>query len=252
MGMGVVPDDLAAELKDFQGAAATLRFDGGSLELEAAGDTGKDVTGSGDLADLVGNLPDDTALAYGMGLDPGWLDDLLGSDDLVQELEEATGLDLPDDAETLLGQAAVLSVGGDVDVDEFFDSPDGSGVPVGLTVQGDTDAIQDVLARVGEETVLANDSDGDLIAIGPDADYRSQLLEGGDLGSTGTFRDAVPDADGAAMILYADVDVAAGLLTGSGVTDDEVGENLEPLGALGISARVDDGISHVVLQVTTD
>jgi hypothetical protein len=248
-----IPDELTDELKDFRGAAATLRFDDGSLELEAAGDTGKDVAGSDAAGDLVAGLPEDTALALGLGFADGWLDGLL-DDDLLAELGASVGLDLPDDAETLLGEAAVLSIGGDLDPQTFFDSPDGSGVPIGLTVQGDREAIEGVLDRLrsdGGEALLASDGDGDLVAIGPDADYRALLLADGDLGSTDAFRDAVPDADDAAAIAFVSFD-AGEWLDHLAQDASDLAENLRPLAALGLTGSFDGDTSHLVLRVTTD
>lgn len=248
-------DELTDALKDFKGAAATLRFDDGSLELELAGDPGKaGLAGSGAAGDLVGSLPEDSAFAIGVGLADGWFGDVIDDSDLLQMLEEQSGLDLPDDAETLAGEAAAVSVGGDFDPELFFDSADGSDVPVGLKVRGDAAAIEDVLDKLrsgGGEPVLDSDSDGDLVAIGPNADYRAQLLEDGGLGGSELFRDAVPDADGAAAIVFVSFD-AGDWLDHLAESDPEMAENLRPLAGLGMSARVDGDTSHLVLRVTTD
>ena len=61
-----MPDEMTKALEDFKGMAATLRFDDGALEVEAAGAAG-DVemailsTDRGD--DVVATLPEDTAAA---------------------------------------------------------------------------------------------------------------------------------------------------------------------------------------------
>src|SRR4051794_14056755 len=62
-------------LKNFQGAAATIRFTGDGLELATATDPG--LTESSSTSDQAGavvqGLPDDTAAAIGIGLEPGWV-----------------------------------------------------------------------------------------------------------------------------------------------------------------------------------
>ena len=62
-------------------------------------------------------------------------------DQMLEEMAAMTGMDLPADAETLTGDAMALAVGGDFDPDAFFASTDGSGVPIGVKVQGEPDEI---------------------------------------------------------------------------------------------------------------
>ena len=81
----------------------------------------------GRRGDLVGSLPEDTAAAFGLGLTPGWFTDVVDgsrrptartwtSEDLLDELSRSSGLDLPEDAETLLGESAAVSLGADLDL----------------------------------------------------------------------------------------------------------------------------------------
>ena len=114
-------------LQDFKGAAATVRFDDGGLELELAADpaaTGKAVTGGDAGAEAVSTLPADTAAAIGVSFEDGWLTDLVdqfaktsgeSADDLLAEVGEQLGLDLPDDVETLVGDSLAIAVGSDFD-----------------------------------------------------------------------------------------------------------------------------------------
>jgi hypothetical protein len=238
----VVPDATDA-LKDFGGMAATVRFDDGSLELEVAGDAGdaEHALGGSDAGDdVLATLPDDTAAAIGIGFAEGWLGHLVDADTL-QQLARETGLDLPDDAETLAGRSFALAVGGDVDPDSVFDLDDATGLPVGLKVEGDGDAIGAIVDKLGGP--FGVDTDGDVVVAGPDDAYRQQLLEDGGLGETDAFRHAVPDAEDAGAVLFVNFDA------GSWFEDED---DLEPLEAVGASVRVDDGTSHLVLRVTTD
>jgi hypothetical protein len=272
LGSGLPPlGALTERLADFKGAAATVRFDNGALELELAGDSGISQTSAfagARAADVLATLPDDTAAAVGAGFADGWFDAVLeqvsaiapdGStvDDLIAQLESDTGLDLPADAETLAGEAAALSIGSDLDPEVFFNSSDGSGVPVAVKVKGDATAIKDVLAKIratmsdADAAFLDADSDGDLVAIGPDADYRAQVLANGDLGSSDVFKDVVREADRADAIVYVNFDAGDWLL--NLVAGDEVAaDNLEPLSGAGLSTWTDGDVTHAVLRVTTN
>jgi hypothetical protein len=271
MGLSsVVPTEVtrASEaLKDFQGMAATLRFDDGSLELEVAADPGKsqDALDADRGGDVLATLPDDTAAAIGMGFADGWFGDLLdqtsgqlggmSSDELLDEMAAQTGLDLPDDVETLMGESAALSLGGDFDLERFVNSDDGSDVPIGLKVQGDPDAIESVLDKMRPQmgsasSIVDSDSEDDMIAIGPDGDYRERLLDDGDLGDSEVFENVVREADDAAAVVFVNFD-AGDWLTSIAEQDPEVAENLKPLQGLGISTWLEDDASHLVLRITT-
>lgn len=265
----ITPPEVTEALEDFQGMAATLRFDDGSLELEMAVDPGtsQDALEDADRGDdVLATLPDDTAAAIGMGFAEGWFGDLMdqasgqlggmSSEELLDEMSAQTGLDLPEDVETLMGDSAALALGGDFDLDTFVDSPDGSGVPVGLKVQGDPDAIESVLDKLRPQmgssaSIVESDSDGDLIAIGPDDGYRERLLDDGGLGDSEVFENVVREADDAAAVVFVNFD-AGDWLTSIAEDDQEVAENLEPLQGLGISTWLEDDASHLVLRLTTD
>ncbi|MBZ5736830.1 DUF3352 domain-containing protein [Nocardioides mangrovi] len=267
-------DQATEQLKDFKGAAATVRFDDGGLELEAAADAGSKgaiYTASDDGGEAVTSLPSGTAAAFGVGLDfqDGWLDRLLdpiaqeagvSSDDLVATAQEELGIDLPQDVETLLGHSFAIAIDQDFDpsaLDSASGPQDVTGV--GVKILGDADAIDGVLDKVrtaagGADAGLLDSDPGDgAVAVGPDPDYRRQLLEDGDLGDDDGFRKVVEHGDDASEILYVDVDAVTGWLSDSGAfgDDPDVADNLEPLAALGLSAWQEDDVSHVVLKVTT-
>ena len=269
---GDVPGELTDALKDFKGMAATIRFDNGALELEVAGDPGSSQqalysTDHGD--DVLATLPDDTAAALGMGFGEGWFSEVMdqvaassggqmSAEELMTELSNQTGLDLPADAETLAGSSAALSLGGDFDPETFANSSDGSDIPVALKVKGESDEISTVLDKVraqlgpDEASIFGSDSDGDLTAVGPNADYRSQVLEDGKLGDSKVFQDVVREAADASAILFVNFDAGDGWLVKTAEDDQEVADNLEPLAALGMSAWREDDAAHAVLRITTD
>lgn len=269
-----VPDELTKVLEDFGGAALTVRFDDGSLEVETATSTdllGLDtLTSSADGKDVIATLPADTAAAAGVGFEEGWFTDLLdyavsfsgGEMDIegmLAEAEAQSGLSLPEDAETLAGESAAIALGPDFDPETFFNSADAaSTLPVGVKIKGDADGIQGVLDKIitsgaagGDEEILGSDAEGDFVAIGPNADYRAQLLEDGGLGDTDTFQDVVREED-ASSVLFVNFDAGDNWLANLAGDEAEVRDNLEPLAGLGLTSWEDDGTGHAVLRITTD
>ena len=121
-----IPPELQSALDDFDGAAATVRFDDGGLEVESAySDYQPDLTkyfNGGSGVEIVEGLPEDTVAAFGLGLDEGWaqamLDYFVASsggemdlDEMLAEAESETGLDLPADLETLFGEGVAVGAG---------------------------------------------------------------------------------------------------------------------------------------------
>lgn len=257
-------DEITEALKDFEGAAATLRFDDGGLELEVAGDAGEhgDAVTSGDRAgDTIATLPADTTAAIGLAFGEDWASNLVeqlatveGStaDELMDELSEETGLDLPGDAQTVLGESLAIAVGPGFDPDSLSASEQPDDFPVGIKVTGDPDDIGTVLDKLPDDGVGLFDYDkGDgVVVVGPDADYRGLLVEDGGLGDSDAFRDVVEHADGASGIAYADLD--ADWLANLFGDDAELRENMEPLDAFGLSTWLDDDAVHGVVKITTD
>jgi hypothetical protein len=266
-------DEATADLEGFKGAAATVRFDDGGLEVEVVGQVGaKSATlaAGGDGAKAVSTLPDDTAAALGLGLafEDGWLNELLDPlaqqsgesvDDLLAEAKEQLGLDLPADAETLLGSSLTLALDADFDPEAFM-STEGPGEVsgAGVKILGSAEDIDAVLDKIrsasggADEGALDSDSGDGVVAIGPDADYRKVLLEDGGLGDTERFKRVVEHADDATAILYLDVDALDGWLADLTGDDADVRDNLEPLSAVGVSAWQEDDVAHAVVKVTTD
>ena len=276
IGEGDTPqsDEVTAALKDFKGAAATVRFDDGGLELELAADpaaTGRDLTAGDEAAEAVSTLPDDTAAAIGLSFDEGWVVDVFdqiakssgeSADDLMSEIGTQLGLDLPGDLETLVGESVAVSLDADFDPSALLASPgitDTGATGIGVKVVGDADDIEGVLDKLrasadggaGDGGILDSDGKGDVVAIGPDADYRAVLLEDGGLGDSDTFTSVVDHADDAAAIVYVNFDVGDDWLAELAEDDADVRDNLAPLTALGLSSWVDDDVAHAVIKVTT-
>lgn len=263
-------EELRKRLEDFEGMAMTVRFSDGAVELEMAGDSGLGsdfvpMTDGGD--DVLATLPTDTAAAFGMGFADGWFGEVLDQmaamsgmdvDEMIAQAEAETGLQLPEDVETLAGESATVSMGADFDPEAFFNSTDGTDVPFGFKVQGDPAAIEDVLARVQEQVTaqggpeLVTETDGDTIAIGVNEEYVSSLAGDGGLGDSDVFQNVVREADAASAIVFVDFDAGNDWLAEMFVGDQEAAANVAPLEGFGLSAWLDDDVAHAVMRLTTD
>lgn len=266
---------LQDRLRSFEGAAATLRFDDGGVELETAGDLeafGPTVYAGTGGADALRSLPSDTAVAVGLGVGDDWFTQLFTSvapawlvggadvEEMTAELEEATGLQLPEDADLLAGRSLAFAVSGDADPGTMLGSPSPGDVPAGVKVLGDPTAIEEALGRVraqvGDEAegVLDSSTGDDALAVGPDAAYRDELLADGDLGDADGFDDVIEDADDASAALYVDLDAVGDWLPQLLLEDDDaaIAANVEPLSKLGGTTWDEDGVPHGLLRLTTD
>jgi hypothetical protein len=171
-----------------------------------------------------------------------------------------SGLDLPDDAEKLAGDSAAVAIGSGFDPQAFFDSPDGSDVPVAIKIKGDADEVQSVLAKLqelagpGSEEVLGSSVDGDAVAIGPSEDYREKVLEDGSLGDEDVFKDVIREADDASTVLFVNVNEIEDAVRDLGLMGDDTEflDNLEPIAGFGASGWVDGDVAHGVIRLTTD
>jgi hypothetical protein len=272
-GESLISDEFKQTLEDFKGMAGVLRFDDGSVELEFASDG--DVAGSNLLAsdaggDTISSLPDDTAAAIGVGFSEGWFRDLLeiyapyigGGEDLdtlIDDIETETGLVLPDDVETLFGDSAALALGADFDPEAIFESSDGSDIPIALKVDGDPDEIEAVLDKLRDQfppsdtLVFDTDSEGDTVVIGPNEEFRKEVLDNGGLGDNEVFQDVVREVDDASVVLFVNINELEDLVEESmGEFDQDFVDNVKPISGFGISGYVDDEVAHTVMRLTTD
>jgi hypothetical protein len=194
---------------------------------------------------LVEDLPADAVLAVAAGgLGQGLAD---AYDGIVESLEELApdvestvdelGLDLPEDLVTLLGDETAAAVWGSQDdpralVRTRTDDPSAS-----LQVLDDL-----VMALTGEELDgYAKEVDGGLV-VGTKDEVAGFEEEGG-LGDVDAFRDAVPDADEAGLVVWVDV---AGAVSSTGA---DVPEAVEELRAVGLTVSGDETSSDLRLRV---
>ena len=272
---GQVPEELQEMIDDFDGAAATVRFDDGAVEVEVAmSNYQEDMTKFIDNetgVDMVTSLPEDTVAAMGMGLEEGWAQALLdyvektlpteadSIDEQLAQFESETGLAFPEDVETLLGEGVTISLGSGIDPDAISNGGP-SEVPAGIRIKGDAGEIQAVLDKIGdlagpEAAELLQVSEGDGYAvIALQDDYRSTLEGGGDLGGTDDYS-AVAEGGDPQTVVFVNFDADDDWLVrladqlGAGA---EVSENLAPLSAFGVTGWVDGDVVHGVVTLTTD
>lgn len=267
-----VPEELQQMINDFDGAAATVRFDDGAVEVEyAMSNYHKDLTRfieSQAGVEMMSGLPDDTVAAFGFALEDGWAEGLLdyvktlapdetaSIDEQLAQFEAETGLAFPEDVETLLGDGVTVSMGGGLDPDAVANGGPGE-VPAGIRIKGDADEIQAVLDKIsaqagpGAAEFLQVTEGGGYAVLALQDDYRSALEGGGSLGDTATYSEVV-DADEAQSVIFVNFNADDDWLLR--LTEDmpEVSENLEPLAAFGFSTWVDDEVVHGLMKVTTD
>jgi hypothetical protein len=257
-------------LDGFEGLGGTVRFADGGMELSIAGGGLEQLADLATVGKQFGELPADTALALGFGITDDYaaktIEELGGEgDEFVDEAENETGLDLPEDLQTILGKAVILSLSGDApgSLDDLGGVDD---VPAGIVIHGDADKIKDLIAKAEDnlgvhlsDIPMVVDGSGDKLAIATSSDYAEELLKSGGLGADDGFRDAVPEADKAAGILYVDFDsewtdlVSDMVATEEGGTaGEEFQENVAPLRTVGFSTWEDGGAFHALLKITTD
>lgn len=270
-GSEEIPPEIQQMINDFDGAAATVRFNDGAVEVEyAMSDYQKELTkflGSTDGVDMVSDLPEDTIAAFGMSLGEGWAqgmldyvkslapDEAASIDEQLAQFETETGLAFPEDLETLLGEGVTVSVGPGIDPDAIANGGPGE-VPVGIKVKGDAGDIQAVLDKISElagpevaEYLQVTEGDGYAVLALQD-DYRTALESESGLGGSDVYTDVI-DGD-AQTVMFVNFDADDDWLVRLAGEDPEISENLEPLSSFGISGWVDGDVVHGMVKLTTN
>ena len=180
----------------------------------------------------------------------------------VTAFERDTGLQLPEDLATLLGENVTLAVdSGGLDPA----TRDGEGftpasINAGVRFTGDPQAIRDVLGRVQTalpkgapfSVVTAELDDGVVMATN---DGYAAKMTGGGLSAVGAFTEAVGEGEDSAAVFYLDLDRAAAIaepFAEPSGADPSVSDYLRPVRALGMATTVEDGHSETVFRLTFD
>lgn len=271
-GADPMDEQMKEMYKDFEGMAGVVRFADGAAEVEfAGGGVPAGLPESGESPeDGISSLPASTGAAMSLSLSDGWAESYLeqmsamlgdgaGLEDSLAQMETQTGLSLPEDIETLLGDNVSVAVDSDIDFRAATEDP--TAVPAGIKVLGDPAEILPVVDKIKanfgpDADLLLVESSDDAVAFGFAQGYMDSLLEEGQLGDDETFQNVVPEAGKAVGVFYVDFDAGDGwaseLADFASGGDPEATKNVEPLDALGVSAWVDDGTQHGLLRLTTD
>ncbi|HLS40628.1 MAG TPA: DUF3352 domain-containing protein [Ornithinicoccus sp.] len=244
--------------------AGALRFGTDHIELHGVARDFPATVDGGDSAQLLLDLPEDTAVA--LGLEHG--DQLVAAaweqlaeqapDELAEftAQAEAAGFALPGDIQALLGDSMVLAVG--PGAAETGSMEDLLQFPVAYRVSTDAGAAEAVLDKAlnqldpSASSILARRTDDGVLTLGLNQEYVSQVAQGGSLASNATFRSAVPDADSADSILYVNLNAFEDLYLGE-VDDEQARSALESVAAIGMSARwTGDDSQEFTLRVVAD
>lgn len=237
-------------------AAAALRFDAQYVELKgiARGDKSIKVS-SANAGDQIAKLPDTTAGAFTLSdganlVDTVWaqLEKTAGKElnlpELTKGFTDEYGLVLPDDLKPLLGKNLSVAV----------DKDSSNGPKIAARIETDPAKAEAVVDKVTEliqtrspvgEIPIKKAKDDKTLVIATDQEYADEVLKGGNLGQSESFKQAVPDMSGAVAVGY--VDFAA-----IGSLDEEIGNDKDyaALRSAGLTSRVTgDGQAEFTLRV---
>ena len=258
----------------YQRAAVTLRFESNHLEVASAvyGDT-KDIShGDNKIVDL----PDSTVFAISEAggaqrLAASW-DDFKKAmaqagtdfDTQVQQFESQTGLSLPNDLETVLGDNLMFAVDGQGLSASALQGPDFSQLGVGLRLTGDKDALEEIYGKVEklfqqgtgaqQLPVVKKETDDGLVIASNDG-YADKLSSNGGLGDSDAFTSVVKDAASKESVVYLDFDAIEDQVLQAAQNAGapaEVIDNLRPLQAIALTSEVDGAYTKTSLVVSVN
>ncbi|WP_114204281.1 DUF3352 domain-containing protein [Janibacter anophelis] len=235
--------------------AVALRFDGPTLELagRANGLPAGSVPGGDGTS--IGDLPSSTVAAFSIaGLDESirkaWpeLDknarSALGDDwqEGLDSFTSETGLSVPDDLASAVGSDTSIAMGPSADTPK-----------VAFVSNGDRGLIDKVVGATGSSAssspLTVKDAGNNRTVVATDAGYADEIAGTQGLSDSDTFKDAVPDADKAGVVGYADIGKL--VETFGSDMDDETRANMAPLSAVGFAMWGEDDHADFTLRLTT-
>ena len=254
--------------------AVALRFDENYVEYAGVASGAQTPT---DITDNpVVDLPESTFAAAslsegGQQVDQMWsvLESMMASsgqslDVVTQQIEDETGLVLPADLKTLLGDNVTVALDAEgLDFQQLAQSGDPSLLRLGARFQTDPAAFHAVFDKImryaasqgARLPLTTTDGDG-FVTVSTNADYADQLASDGALGESETFQHAVPNADQALAVFYANFDAVEDQAISalqSGGAPQEVIDNIEPIASVGMSTWVpEDGQMAFSVRLTVN
>ncbi len=275
-GSGVTQDQLSSLASEYQRAAATFRFASDHVEIAASvfGNTPDISHHDNQIVDL----PDSTVFAMSEAggserLKASWdtikntmTSDGLDVDQQISDFETRTGLTLPDDLETLLGDNILFSLDSNGLSAGSLQSGDASQLNAGVRLSGDpaklsalydkiTSLIQD---QTGQPLTLSKADSADGMSIATNDSYASSLAGmDGTLGDSAAFRSVIQDASSKEFVLFFDWDaiepqVIAAIPDSTSAATQEVIDNLKALRAIGVSSETDGSYTVTTTEVSVD
>lgn len=238
--------------------AMALRFDGPTLEL--AGRVNALPAGSvpGGDGTTIGDLPEGTLAAFSVtGLDESlrtaWpqIDksarESLGDDwqEGLDSFTSETGLSVPDDVATAVGSDTSIAVGADPDEPK-----------VAFVGNGDRGLIDKVVGAAGSSSsssgapqLTVKDAGDHRTVVATTPGYADEIANGSGLADSEAFQDAVPDADKAGSVAYADISKI--VETYGAELDDEERAWVSPLKSAGFAMWGEDDHANFTVRLTT-
>jgi hypothetical protein len=268
-----------------QRAAATFRFSSDHADVVTAvrGDFPHSDYGDNEIV----SLPDSTVFALsvsggGDALAASW-DDIMAAqrqlnanvDEEIRSFERQTGLNVPDDLETLLGENLMIALDRDGLSAATLTSGDPSQLNAGIRFTGDGPKLHDLYDRimgllegsVGTELPFSKQDFDDGLAIATNDSYAGKLADlDGDLGDSQNFQSVVDDAAHKQFVLFFNWDlvedqilanvpdgyVSSELPSGEPDPDQSIAANLRPLRAFGLSGGVEGDYNVSTLTISVD
>ena len=180
----------------------------------------------------------------------------------ASEFERATGLRMPDDLATLLGEN--LTVAMDAEGVEALGQEGARSFPevnAGVRFSGEEAAIVDVvkrlqafLTRTGVGVELATEEVDGGVVVATNTDYATAMTDGGLSGSE-NFENAVGDVEDVAAVFYLDIDAAETIVRNvepGGSDAADIADYLEPMEAIGVNATTSEEYSEASVRLTFD
>ena len=162
----------------------------------------------------------------------------LDIEDGIAQAESMLGIKLPDDLATLLGSNLVAALDAS--------GLDGGEYQIGALVKTDGEAAMSILdkleaAATQNATILPpltrrTTDDGYVLATSEEQATRLMAADG-KLGDDEAFQDAVPDLDGAGLVVWVNLKTLFAQLP----FDDQGGENIQPLAGVGVTSVIEGG-----------
>lgn len=251
-------DEFAFLKTSYQRLAATFRFSGDSLEAVTSvlGDAPSFEHGDNRIVEL----PESTVFAVseaggGERLDASW-DDILTAagpdiDAQIAEFEALTGLAVPGDLRTVLGENLMIAVDSDGLTAEALQADDPSLLNAGVRFTSDPDELNaiytKVLALLEEEAqqslpfVKSETDDG--IVLATNDSYAERLVKlGGGLGDSEQFQSVTENAASKELVLFFNWDLVEDQILeaaeNAGASQEVIG-NLSPLRAVGLTSGIE-------------